>query len=570
MHGLAADAPPPVSSYVGYSLDAPWGQPRVVLGLCAEEAEQLAVLLDRHDCVGPVHASVTARPAGPASPAGEGSQDVTAAGQVPAGLLRVPPPAPASAGQQPLSASAGLTRPDTRPGSAPPRRRETGPNPLTSPSVPEYPNLETPIAAAASRAVEKTMATRGKAVNGSAAPRADRPGAPAGAERAAGSDDHPDPGPDPDPAPGHEPRAAAGQAASPAADAGPATAVTAAGMPPTVPAAVQPSFWAGGLARGSAIQAGAPGPESKAAPSGSAGPAGQDMPGQDRPAQARQGHDRQGHDRQGQDGPGQPGGAGAVLRPAGAGQPDDQRAAGRSPGQSGPGQGSSRQGAGGSGQAGSGQAGSGIVAFRPRSEPGAEPGRPHGGVSQPGASPADSGRATAGPGGGRTGTDGLSAGDSPAGGPPAGEQDSVRGGQADGDRQHGIGYRGPGHSGPWIGSPGLGAPGHGGSYPAAEHQQPAGPGGREPGSRGGTEVRHPAGDPSRPNRVMRSGSLSRLKRSGPTCEAAQPASGAQRPAPSAASPADGRPRVASPASADAATWASGELPGQAAVTDTAL
>ena len=67
VHGLTADPPPAVSSYVGYSLDAPWGEGRIVFGVCAEEAEQLAEFLDRHDCVGPIHASVTAMPAdGPA------------------------------------------------------------------------------------------------------------------------------------------------------------------------------------------------------------------------------------------------------------------------------------------------------------------------------------------------------------------------------------------------------------------------------------------------------------------------------------------------------------------------
>ena len=58
MHGLGIDPPPPVSSYVGYSLEEPWGQPRVVFGIDAREAEQLAALLDRHDCNGPVYASV--------------------------------------------------------------------------------------------------------------------------------------------------------------------------------------------------------------------------------------------------------------------------------------------------------------------------------------------------------------------------------------------------------------------------------------------------------------------------------------------------------------------------------
>ena len=47
LHGVGAGALPPVSSYVGYSLEEPWGQPRVVFGIAAEEAEQLAALLDR-------------------------------------------------------------------------------------------------------------------------------------------------------------------------------------------------------------------------------------------------------------------------------------------------------------------------------------------------------------------------------------------------------------------------------------------------------------------------------------------------------------------------------------------
>jgi hypothetical protein len=62
MHGLGTAPVPPVSSYVGYSLVEPWGQPRVIFGLQADEAERLAALLDGHDCVGPVHAEVTARP----------------------------------------------------------------------------------------------------------------------------------------------------------------------------------------------------------------------------------------------------------------------------------------------------------------------------------------------------------------------------------------------------------------------------------------------------------------------------------------------------------------------------
>ena len=48
-HGLA-DAPgQPVVSYVGYSLKEPWGEPRVVIGIDADEAEYLAEFLDRDE-----------------------------------------------------------------------------------------------------------------------------------------------------------------------------------------------------------------------------------------------------------------------------------------------------------------------------------------------------------------------------------------------------------------------------------------------------------------------------------------------------------------------------------------
>ena len=51
LHGLA-DAPgQPVVSYVGYSLKEPWGEPRVVIGIDADEAEFLAEFLDRDECV---------------------------------------------------------------------------------------------------------------------------------------------------------------------------------------------------------------------------------------------------------------------------------------------------------------------------------------------------------------------------------------------------------------------------------------------------------------------------------------------------------------------------------------
>lgn len=47
LHGLAAEQAQPVSSYVGYSLAEPWGRPRVVFGVGAEEAERLSALLEQ-------------------------------------------------------------------------------------------------------------------------------------------------------------------------------------------------------------------------------------------------------------------------------------------------------------------------------------------------------------------------------------------------------------------------------------------------------------------------------------------------------------------------------------------
>jgi hypothetical protein len=38
LHGLAVAPGQPVVSYVGYSLKEPWGEPRVVIGIDADEA----------------------------------------------------------------------------------------------------------------------------------------------------------------------------------------------------------------------------------------------------------------------------------------------------------------------------------------------------------------------------------------------------------------------------------------------------------------------------------------------------------------------------------------------------
>jgi hypothetical protein len=51
LHGLAVAPGQPVVSYVGYSLQEPWGEPRVVIGVDADEAEFLADYLDRDECL---------------------------------------------------------------------------------------------------------------------------------------------------------------------------------------------------------------------------------------------------------------------------------------------------------------------------------------------------------------------------------------------------------------------------------------------------------------------------------------------------------------------------------------
>jgi len=179
VHGITTDPPPAVSSYVGYSLDAPWGEGRIVFGICAEEAEQLAELLERHDCVGPIHASVTAMPGdGPVSPPAAAAP----AQPEPAGLLSVPAPAPASAGQQPLPPGAVGPRPSEllaprHPGVV---RDPDAVSPLTAPVAPETRDAGTPIARAASRAVEAAQAAQ------RTVPSEIAPAPPAGPEAPAG------------------------------------------------------------------------------------------------------------------------------------------------------------------------------------------------------------------------------------------------------------------------------------------------------------------------------------------------------------------------------------------------
>jgi hypothetical protein len=49
--GLTEQVSESVASYVAHSIDHPWGRPRVVLGLDADEARALAALLGREDAM---------------------------------------------------------------------------------------------------------------------------------------------------------------------------------------------------------------------------------------------------------------------------------------------------------------------------------------------------------------------------------------------------------------------------------------------------------------------------------------------------------------------------------------
>jgi hypothetical protein len=130
MHGLGSDPLPPVSSYVGYSLEEPWGQPRVVFGIAAGEAEHLAALLDRHDCAGPVYAAMTSQGARAVHvptqvAAGPAARDV-AGGPGPQGGRPDPldPRTPASrlgmAEPEPVTGGDGLEDEPEGPGDGPP------------------------------------------------------------------------------------------------------------------------------------------------------------------------------------------------------------------------------------------------------------------------------------------------------------------------------------------------------------------------------------------------------------------------------------------------------------------
>jgi len=116
MHGLSADPMPPVSSYVGYSIEEPWGRPRVVFGVDAREAELLAALLDHHECVGPFYQEPSSGPAYGTSAPGTGTSPLDEA------RSRIPAQAQAAEGGPPQWGQ------DVQPGSADggPGGRQTG------------------------------------------------------------------------------------------------------------------------------------------------------------------------------------------------------------------------------------------------------------------------------------------------------------------------------------------------------------------------------------------------------------------------------------------------------------
>src|SRR5438876_7528111 len=81
LHGLAVAPGQPIVSYVGYSLKEPWGEPRVVIGIDADEAEYLADFLDRDECAQRGQAAAQKQiPLQQASLAGQPPQQVALAG----------------------------------------------------------------------------------------------------------------------------------------------------------------------------------------------------------------------------------------------------------------------------------------------------------------------------------------------------------------------------------------------------------------------------------------------------------------------------------------------------------
>jgi hypothetical protein len=92
LHGLGGVADP-LASYVGYSLKEPMGQPRVVIGLDAAEAEYFAEFLENHECGGRVQAEAPSVSKAARQPA-------------PRGRVQAEAPSVSKAARQPAVASA--------------------------------------------------------------------------------------------------------------------------------------------------------------------------------------------------------------------------------------------------------------------------------------------------------------------------------------------------------------------------------------------------------------------------------------------------------------------------------
>jgi hypothetical protein len=142
MHGLGIDPPPPVSSYVGYSLEEPWGRPRVVFGIDAREAEQLVALLDRHDCAGPVYASVASMAAARAGEAAD-ARAAEADWHRGAGHVRVPTQAQPGAMQRERLPEPA--QPEALRGPLEPPRRDNGPRAEEPGARPAGPQAQEPL-----------------------------------------------------------------------------------------------------------------------------------------------------------------------------------------------------------------------------------------------------------------------------------------------------------------------------------------------------------------------------------------------------------------------------------------
>ena len=127
LHGLAVAPGQPVVSYVGYSLKEPWGEPRVVIGIDADEAEYLAEFLDRDECA---QRGQAPHPVGTAA-AGPASAGPASAGPTSAGAASIGPASASQAGRAAAGWPRGLPRFGTaeRAGSSRPWPPAAGPGP---------------------------------------------------------------------------------------------------------------------------------------------------------------------------------------------------------------------------------------------------------------------------------------------------------------------------------------------------------------------------------------------------------------------------------------------------------